>query len=168
MRNNITPNKEETQSKIIKFSYGSAERKVYDTFFSQLASPKAGGEQTPSTPPSYTVKELLENTTGTKSTIESPFRLLQPERIKEFLSRNEFLLPFLLELYGVVLLYFPDAEMSLELVSDMDVENEVLLANIISSMREAISFQRFEKFRYNWWLDNLDRVKSKLLVTVIT
>jgi hypothetical protein len=114
------------------------------------------------------VISLFGDTTQAPKSLEQFYTLIQSEKINGFLNENRFLYFLLIDLYAAVNSYFPKPKMALKFVVGYEGDEDAILVNIHTSLPEEESFQRFEDFRFNWWLDNLDRAKSKLLVTVVT
>jgi hypothetical protein len=84
-----------------------------------------------------------------------------------FLDVNPFLYEVLGQVAEHVQAYFNDAPLMLELVTDAeDARGEQLLLTIDTPLSAGDAIRQFEKFREDWWLDNLEQADSKLSIAL--
>jgi hypothetical protein len=65
--------------------------------------------------------------------------------------------------------YFPDCAFRIERHDDPEIPSDsCLMLTIVSGINDSdISWELFRQFRWNWWLENLQRANRKLLIDLI-
>jgi hypothetical protein len=90
----------------------------------------------------------------------------QPE-IQRFLGSNTHLLPMLTEARQQIARYFPGAPLALEVTTDPEaLDNEQLIAIIITSVSADEAFECLEQLDQGWWLGVIRQAKGKLSISV--
>jgi hypothetical protein len=88
------------------------------------------------------------------------------QKAERFLEANPFLFPLLDETIEKTEFYFGHPLLNLEVVDDPEDNFQQLVLNIITELPEDNAIQRFEQFRDEWWLDNLQRSQLKLVIAL--
>lgn len=88
--------------------------------------------------------------------------------VRRFISKNPFLLPLLKEIPEKISDYFiRNYSLSLELTSDPDFPQSVQLwVNVVTTETAAEARPKMDEFDMDWWLDNIDKAKEKLNITL--
>jgi hypothetical protein len=84
------------------------------------------------------------------------------DEVSEFLAKNGFLEPLLIETWAESRKYFPSSQAFLEVENDSEEGIESLLLFIEVDITPDKAFNQLEKFDSEWWLANLERAKGKL------
>lgn len=98
-------------------------------------------------------------------TLEKSYKIIEPERVFEFLKERQYLLPLLLEAREEILKYFPQSSLSLELKADPEAEdNSQLILYIQTNLPFKEALDQLDKFDEQWWLDKVDQAKGNLCI----
>lgn len=94
------------------------------------------------------------------------YGLREPEETVDFVTKDAFLLQWLLRLYPKVRKHFPGSKQYLEVVSDPEVE-DVRLVNFVKVDHDpSEAIQRLDNFDKEWSSIVPKRVDQKLTITV--
>jgi hypothetical protein len=97
--------------------------------------------------------------------LECLFNIKQKSRVQEFLLKNRYLFPLILEAYSKIdELFHPKHKCALSVVEDPEEGGAVLLLAIQACETDSQAFETLGKFNGSWWLANLHR--SKYLMTI--
>lgn len=105
----------------------------------------------------YNIQEVLE----------IGYKVENQELVGQFLNENPFLVPLLDLVKTNIELYFPDANLTLEVLNDPEIPNYVQLGVFIYSdfeLEEAID--RLHNFDHSWWIKNSPLAQNKLLIDI--
>jgi len=104
---------------------------------------------------------------ATFSSIESLYSLQGKTAVIQFLDEYSFLIPLLLEAREKIDAYFPNPEISLEVITDPEAEGDYqLLASVSTNLTAEDAYRRLKEFDRAWWLDELGRSQGLLCVSV--
>jgi len=94
------------------------------------------------------------------------YNLREPSRVLEFLRNNVSLIPLVVEAYGKIREYFPQADAVLEVITDPEEANEELVIFIRTNLPPDEAFKRLEQLDKDWWLDASYEAGEKLCIHV--
>jgi hypothetical protein len=127
--------------------------------------------------PSVAVTDPVENWSnpGTSVTaisereiaqLEARYTLQDHAKVIEFLQHKPHIVDVLIEAHFVLnnVLSFPT--LSLEVVADPEIDCQQLVLNVATKLDDEIAIANFETFRQDWWLDNLDRARGSLQISL--
>jgi len=99
--------------------------------------------------------------------IESLYSLKEKTAVIQFLDEYSFLIPLLLEAREKIYAYFPNPELSLEVIADPEAEGHYqLLAAVSTDLTAEDAYRRLKEFDRAWWLDELGRSQGLLCISV--
>ena len=125
---------------------------VISRFFSRL-------QATPST--------MQTTTTESASSIGSLYSLQGKTAVIQFIDEHSFLIPLLVEARGKIDAYFPNSEVSLEVITDPEAEGDYqLLASVSTNLGAEDAYNRLKEFDRAWWLDELGRSQGLLCISI--
>ena len=97
----------------------------------------------------------------------STYDLRNQEEILEYLNNHIFLVPFLLEIYGKILEYFPYPKITLRVITDSEEDDDgitQLEIFIYTNLDPDEAVDRLDEFDEGWWLDASLRANGKLSI----
>ena len=104
---------------------------------------------------------------ATFSSIESLYSLKGKTAVTRILDEHSFLIPLLLEAHEKIYAYFPNPEVSLEVITDPEAEGDYqLLASVSTNLSAEDAYRRLKEFDRAWWLDELGRSQGLLCISV--
>lgn len=104
---------------------------------------------------------------ATFSSIESLYSLKGKTAVTRILDEYSFLIPLLLEAREKIDVYFPNSEVSLEVIADPEAEEDYqLLASVSANLSAEDAYRRLKEFDRAWWLDELGRSQGLLCISV--
>ena len=104
---------------------------------------------------------------ATFSSIESLYSLKRKTAVTRILDEYSFLIPLLLEAREKIDPYFPNPEVSLEVIADPEAEGDYqLLASVSTGLGAEDAYRRLKEFDRAWWLDALGRSQGLLCISV--
>lgn len=122
-------------------------------FFSRLQGTISGMTQTRATDEAFS--------------IESLYSLKGKTAVIGILDEYSFLIPLLLEAHEKIDVYFPNPEVSLEVIADPEAKGDYqLLASVSTSLSAEDAYRRLKEFDRAWWLDALGRSQGLLCISV--
>jgi len=87
--------------------------------------------------------------------------------VLRFLDRNPFLAPLLLEASEKATHFFPASQLSLEVISDFEMDDSSqLLASITTHLPVDTALDKLNEFDANWWLEVAGQASGKLCIDV--
>lgn len=96
--------------------------------------------------------------------IENLYASVDKDLVFPFLKKHENLVQLLLEAPEKIRLYFPDSELRLSYVRDIeDATWEFLKIEICIDIEVNEAFNRFQEFQESWWYD---KSVSEMLITI--
>ena len=106
-------------------------------------------------------------TNATFSSLESLYFLQGKAAVARILDENSFLVPLLLEDREKLDIYFPNSEVSLEVITDPEAEGDYqLLASVSTNLSAEDAYRRLKEFDRAWWLDELGRSQGLLCISI--
>ncbi|HVB24041.1 MAG TPA: hypothetical protein VNG51_19040 [Ktedonobacteraceae bacterium] len=88
-------------------------------------------------------------------------------RLVQFLEKNPFLVPLLLETFWVIEKFFPHSLVHLALTTDPEeFGTDQLVAFIATDLGPDEAIEALDKFDKKWWLNALQRTQGKFVVTL--
>ncbi|MBE0516022.1 MAG: hypothetical protein IBX41_01345 [Methanophagales archaeon] len=91
--------------------------------------------------------------------------LRREEEVYDFLVKDSFLFPLLLEAYDKISNYFEESsKVFLEVVTDPEAGDEDLLISIHTNLRPEEAFNRLSQLDKEWWLDTPTYVRKKICI----
>jgi len=85
--------------------------------------------------------------------------------VLRFLDRNPFLAPLLLEAAEKTTHFFPASQLSLEVISDFEMDDSSqLLASITTRLAVDAALERLDEFDADWWLEVAGQANGKLCI----
>jgi len=104
---------------------------------------------------------------ATFSSIESLYSLQGKTAVVQFIDEHSFLIPLLLEAREKIDVYFPNPEVSLEVITDPEAEGDYqLLASVSTNLSAEDAYRRLKEFDRAWWLDTLGRSQGLLCISI--
>lgn len=99
-------------------------------------------------------KELPSEGLRSKYTIRSP-------KVLDFLKERETLASFLIEdAYSKIREYFPTEELVLDVLTDPETNEKILIAFIRTDLSPEDALSKLEKLDEDWWLSAASRVEK--------
>jgi hypothetical protein len=83
-----------------------------------------------------------------------------------FLKEHSYLLPLVTEASAILGEYFVHPTLSIEIHSDPELARSQLVLSIGTSLEIDQALRQLERFRQDWWLDQLGRTKGNLIIDV--
>jgi hypothetical protein len=91
--------------------------------------------------------------------------LRREEEVYDFLVKDSFLFPLLLEAYDKISNYFGESsKVFLEVVTDPEAGDEELLISIHTNLRPDEAFNKLSQLDKEWWLDTPTYARKKICV----
>jgi len=104
---------------------------------------------------------------ATFSSIESFYSLKGKTSVTRILDECSFLIPLLLEAHGKIDAYFPNPEISLEVIVDQEAKGDYqLLASVSTNLGAEDAYRRLKEFDRTWWLDAMVQSQGLLCISV--
>jgi len=104
---------------------------------------------------------------ATFSSLESLYSLKGKTVVARILDEHSFLIPLLVEARGKIDVYFPNSEVSLEVITDPEAEGDYqLLASVSTNLGAEDAYNRLKEFDRAWWLDELGRSQGLLCISI--
>ena len=104
---------------------------------------------------------------ATFSSIESLYSLRGQTAVAHILDEHSFLIPLLMEAREKLDVYFPNSEVSLEVITDPETEGDYqLLAAVSTALTAEDAYRRLKEFDRDWWLDELGRSHGLLSISI--
>ena len=87
--------------------------------------------------------------------------------VLRLLDQNPFLAPLLLEAAEKTTHFFPASQLSLEVISDFEMDgSSQLLASITTCLTVDAALEKLDEFDADWWLEVAEQAKGKLCIDV--
>lgn len=103
----------------------------------------------------YNLQELLE----------IGYIINNKAEVGRFLGQNTFLIPLLGLLYSPIQSFFPDTPLSLEVIRDPEIPDQIqLLVNILTHLEIKEALKQLRNFDLTWWLKNAPLAQGKLII----
>jgi len=104
---------------------------------------------------------------ATFSSIESLYSLRGQTAVAHILGRHPVLIPLLMEAREKLDVYFPNSEVSLEVIIDPETEGDYqLLAAVSTDSPAEDAYRRLKEFDRDWWLDEQGRSRGLLSISI--
>ena len=104
---------------------------------------------------------------ATFSSIESLYSLRGKAAVARIFKEHSFLVLFLREARKKLDVYFPNSEVSLEVITDPETEGDYqLLAAVSTDSPAEDAYRRLKEFDRDWWLDELGRSQGLLSISI--
>ncbi len=104
---------------------------------------------------------------NTASSIEGLYSLRGKAAVARILDEHSFLIPLLMEAREKLDVYFPNSEVSLEVIVDPETEGAYqLLAAVSTSLPAKDAYRRLKEFDRDWWLDEMGRSQGLLCISI--
>ncbi len=98
---------------------------------------------------------------------EDWYKLVNREEVLSFLVEHRAVLPLLTEAHTKIEIYFPEARLFLEVLTDPELADDVRLVLFIApDMMPHEAFDKLKLFRQEWWLEASVQAKDKLSILV--
>jgi hypothetical protein len=99
--------------------------------------------------------------------IESLYSLKGKAAVIQFIDEYSFLIPLLLEAREKLDVYFPNSEVSLQVIIGPETEGDYqLLAAVSTALTAEDAYRRLKEFDRSWWLDAMMRSQGLLCISV--
>ena len=99
--------------------------------------------------------------------LEQLYTFREQIEVLEFLDKYPFLIPVLLEAPEKIRQYFPDSQLFLEVVPDVEIIDLVLLIlSIRINLDPNDAVDRLNQLDWNWGLHNSSEVRSNFFTTL--
>ena len=99
--------------------------------------------------------------------LEQLYTFREQIEVLEFLDKHPFLIPVLLEAPEKIRQYFPDSQLFLEVVPDVEIIDLVLLIlSIRINLDPNDAVDRLNQLDWNWGLHNSFEVRSNFITTL--
>jgi hypothetical protein len=103
----------------------------------------------------------------TASSIEGLYSPKGKTAVARILDEHSFLIPLLMEARERLDVYFPNSEVSLEVITDPETEGDYqLLAAVSTDLTADDAYRKLKEFDRAWWLDELGRSQSLLCISI--
>jgi hypothetical protein len=102
---------------------------------------------------------------ATQRLLEHFYILRDSSKISQFLKKDALLLRWIVPLYFGIREIFPNHKIALELVKDPEVEDDKLVAFVLTNLTPATVLEKLEEFDESWWAKKPKRLEEKLSVT---
>jgi hypothetical protein len=89
---------------------------------------------------------------------------ISDKRVESFIQRNPELRQLLGDAYAQIQRYFPKTQCRLQFYIDPETGHEQLVLLIETDLNFEVVMNLLDQFRHDWWLDNLHRAESKLII----
>ena len=100
--------------------------------------------------------------------MEGAYSLKEKTAVIQFIGEHSFLIPLLMEAREKLDVYFPNSEVSLQVVTDPETEGDYqLLAAVSTSLPAEDAYRRLKEFDRDWWLDELGRSQGLLCISLV-
>jgi hypothetical protein len=103
--------------------------------------------------------------------LEKLYTFREPEKVRQYLAENPFLLPLLFEAPPHIHKYFPDVPLLLYVLEDPEIIGYTKLVaaynliNFVSAMNgetaAEVILEKSEQFGHNWWYKAIDKLPEK-------
>lgn len=112
--------------------------------------------------PKYTIQEanyFIE--------LDKYFNIIDPSAIANFIEKNSFLFPLLIEAQNQIKKHFPDAPLKLDIIYDPEEPSATqLVVRVGVTMEPVEAVERLDALDNEWWLDNMFNAKNKLCINL--
>ena len=115
----------------------------------------------------YQDKHPVEGVYNVGKTSELSSSFNYTENAKVYVDNNLFLKPIINDIKTEIRKYFKSEMVSLDTICDPEDNSEVLFISVLSSEDVDIVHNKMDEFNDNWWIENLDRTKSKICIDVV-
>ena len=104
---------------------------------------------------------------GTASSIEGMYSMEGEEAVAQILKEHSFLIPLLRKAREKLDGYFPNSEVSLEVITDPEAKSDYqLLATVSTDLPAEDAYRKLKEFDRDWWLDELGRSQGLLCISI--
>lgn len=87
--------------------------------------------------------------------------------VLDFINLHPFLAPLLFEVVGRIAQFFPEPQLSLEVVSDFEFpDSSQLVLSIETTLSPDEALKRLDSFDDDWWLDTAREAEGRLCIDV--
>jgi hypothetical protein len=86
------------------------------------------------------------------------------DAVEAYVSKHRGVVPFLADIPVQARRYFPNAPLTLELLTDPENGEQLLLVMILTEQEIHDAWKEFERFRQEWYLDNLEQADHKVSI----
>lgn len=101
-----------------------------------------------------------------RSTLQKSFTLCDEDAVLDFIGKNDFLLPLLLDAVPQIKKHFSRETFRLELLCDPETGNDELMLYIVTQQDPEMALKLLRKFDQQWWILNVVRSNNRLCIHI--